>query len=371
METSHGVIATPVFMPVGTQGTVKGLTPKEVGQSGAQCVLGNTYHLWLRPGPEVIAAAGGLHQFIGWPASILTDSGGFQVLSLSHLGCIDEDGATFRSHLNETVRKLTPELAMEVQAALASDIAMVLDVCPPHPCDLRDLREATERTTRWAERSIAAHHIPWQAVFGIVQGGVDVDLRRSSAREIAAMGFDGYGLGGFRVGEERGTMWPALDAALAELPPDRPRYLMGVGEPDDLLDAIAHGVDMFDCVLPTRLGRNGTVMTDNGRVDLRRSSLEGSSAVLDSTCDCAACTHFSVGYIHHLVRSGEELGLRLASLHNVRYLIRLVEGARSAIVDGDFDAYRARRLRHWRRADRAVGSENRARWLQAKAREER
>jgi queuine tRNA-ribosyltransferase len=256
---------------------------------------------------------------------------------------------------------------MAVQAALGSDIAMVLDVCPPHPCPPAELIAATSRTTRWAERSLAAPHAPGQAIFGIVQGGVDLGLRRSSARSLAQMGFDGYGIGGLSVGEERAATWPALDAALAELPSDRPRYLMGVGEPDDLLEAIARGVDMFDCVLPTRLGRNGTVMLPTGRLDLRRTALAGQSGPLDPACDCSVCARFSVGYLHHLVRSGEELGLRLASTHNVRFLLRLAEGARAAILAGRFEEYRSEALRTWRRSDRTAGRENRARWLRARA----
>jgi len=363
LQTTHFAVETPVFMPVGTQGTVKGLLPDELMAMGAQVVLGNTYHLWLRPGHELIARAGGLHTFMGWPRAILTDSGGFQILSLAHLGEVDEEGAILRSHLDDSVRTLTPEDAMEIQAALGSDIAMVLDVCPPYPCPPEQLRDATERTTRWAHRSLVARHAPDQATFGIVQGGTDVDLRRESAAALAAMGFDGYGIGGLSVGEPRSETWPALDAAISALPPGSVRYLMGVGEPDDVLTAIEHGVDMFDCVLPTRLGRNGTAMTPTGRLDLRRTALADRPGPLDAACDCPGCTRFSLGYLHHLVRSGEELGLRLVSLHNVRFLIRLVQEARRAILDGTFATYRDEALARWHGPDRVVGRENRERWV--------
>jgi queuine tRNA-ribosyltransferase len=363
LRTAHFAVETPVFMPVGTQGTVKGLLPDELMAMGAQVVLGNTYHLWLRPGHLLIARAGGLHTFMGWPRAILTDSGGFQILSLAHLGEVDEEGATLRSHLDDSVRTLTPEDAMEIQAALGSDIAMVLDVCPPYPCPPAQLREATQRTTRWAHRSLVSRHAPDQAVFGIVQGGTDVDLRRESAVSLAAMGFDGYGIGGLSVGEPRSETWPALDAALSALPTGSARYLMGVGEPDDVLTAVAHGVDMFDCVLPTRLGRNGSAMTPTGRLDLRRTALADRPDPLDASCDCPGCTRYSLGYVHHLVRSGEELGLRLLSLHNVRFLVRLVQEARRAIVSGTFETYRDEALALWRGPDRVAGRANRERWV--------
>jgi queuine tRNA-ribosyltransferase len=343
-------------MPVGTQSSVKALTPGELKAAQAQCVLANTYHLWLRPGTDVILEAGGLHRFMGWQAPILTDSGGFQVLSLRHLCRISEVGATFRSHLDGEERTLTPELAMEVQAALGSDVAMVLDVCPPHPCTASDLLEATERTLRWAERSLRSQHSPSQAVFGIVQGGTDAQLRRWSASALASMEFDGYGIGGLSVGERREATWPALESAVGALPSDRPRYLMGVGAPGDMLAAIARGVDLFDCVLPTRLGRNGTVLTDSGALNLRASGLASCIGPLQAGCDCPACTRFSVGYLHHLVRAGEDLGLRLASLHNVRFLIRLSQQARRAICEGGFEEMVLAADRRWHNATTFSGT---------------
>jgi queuine tRNA-ribosyltransferase len=261
---------------------------------------------------------------------------------------------------------LSPERAMAIQAALGSDIAMALDVCPPYPCSATDLADATDRTARWARRSLETDHALGQAVFGIVQGGVDLALRRTSAETMASLGFDGYGIGGLSVGEDRDSTWPALEVAVAHLPADRPRYLMGVGSPDDVVEAIARGVDLFDCVLPTRLGRNGSVITSRGRLDLRNAGLARRVDPIDPGCDCFTCTHFSVGYLHHLVRGQEELGLRLASIHNVRYLVRLAKNARQAILDGRFAEFRTSAVPDWRRPDAAVGRANRARWLQAR-----
>jgi queuine tRNA-ribosyltransferase len=339
IETLHGPMTTPTFMPVGTQATVKGLLPNDLRAIGAHCVLANTYHLWLRPGHELVAEAGGLHQFMAWERPILTDSGGFQVMSLAHLRELDEQGVRFRSHLDGSPRELTPELAMEIQAALDSDIAMVLDECPPYPCEPQRLAESTDRTTRWAERSLAATHAPGQSVFVIAQGGMDLDLRARSAQQLAQLRADGFAIGGISVGEARSESWPALEVSIANLPDDRPRYLMGVGTPSDLIEGIARGIDMFDCVLPTRLGRNGAVFTPEGRLNLRNAALAGRPEPIDSNCDCDACSRFSRGYLHHLVRSGEDLGLRLASMHNLRFLLRLAEQARLAILEGRFPAF--------------------------------
>ena len=337
-QTAHGPIHTPAFMPVGTNGAVRGLSPLELDSLGADCVLANTYHLWLSPGERLIERAGGLHAFMGWKGPMLTDSGGFQILSLRQFCNVDEVGATFRSHLDETQRLLTPETAMEVQAVLGSDIAMALDVCPPHDCANNEMEESTRRTLRWAERSLAARHAPGQAVFGIAQGGTDLALRAEAAAALAALPFDGFAIGGLGVGEHRDETWPALDASIECLPPDRPRYLMGVGAPDDLIEGIRRGVDLFDCVLPTRLGRTGMVFTSRGQLDLRRSGSALTDEPIDADCDCLACRHFSVGYLHYLFRSGEELGMRLASLHNVRFLVRLVASAREAIIGGQLGA---------------------------------
>ncbi len=341
LDTPHGAIRTPAFMPVGTNAAVRTLTPSELGRLGAQCVLGNTYHLWLRPGADLVRHAGGLHAFMGWNWPILTDSGGFQVLSLRRFCVVDEVGATFRSHYDGSDHLLTPETAMKVQAALGSDIAMALDVCPPHGSTPVQMREATDRTLRWARRSLEADHALGQAVFGIAQGGTDPVLRAEAATALSELAFDGYGIGGLSVGERRAETWPALTASIEHLPNARPRYLMGVGAPDDLIEGISRGVDLFDCVLPTRLGRTGTVFTGKGEVDLRQTRFHRAEEPIDPTCDCTACANFSLGYLHHLVRAGEELGMRLASLHNVRFLLRLVADARQAICDGVFDAFAA------------------------------
>ncbi len=350
-------------MPVGTAATVKGLTPADLERLGPACILANTYHLWLRPGAEVVQRAGGIHAFMGWPGPVLTDSGGFQLLSLAHLAEVHEGGAEIRSHLDGEVRLLSPERAMAVQASLGSDIAMALDVCPPYPCTREALVEATERTARWARRSLAAEHAHGQAVFGIVQGGVDRELRRASAEAIGSLGFDGFGIGGLSVGEERAATWPALDTALVHLPADRPRYLMGVGSPDDIVEAISRGIDLFDCVLPTRLGRNGAVFTPRGRLDLRNAALASRRDPIDPACDCLACTRFSLGYLHHQVRAREELGLRLASIHNVRFLVRLAAEARKAILEHRFAEFRRAAIREWRRPDAVAGRANREHWL--------
>lgn len=339
LSTPRGCIHTPAFMPVGTLASVKGLDTRELDAAGVECVVANAYHLSLRPGVDVIAQAGGLHAFMGWDRPILTDSGGFQVLSLARLRHIDEQGVTFQDARGEK-RKLTPEAAMEIQAVLAPDIAVVLDVCLPYPCGALETEEAAERTIRWARRSLQARGRFGQPVFGIVQGGVDPVLRRRSAQALASLPFDGYGIGGLSVGETRNVTWPAVEGAVGPLPPDRPRHLMGVGAPDDVTAAIAHGIDLFDCVLPTRLGRSGIALTASGRLDVRSSTLARSVHALDPACICPACSHFSLGYLHHLVRCREDLALRLLSLHNVRFLARLAADARQAIVEGRFDAGR-------------------------------
>jgi queuine tRNA-ribosyltransferase len=334
LRTPHGVIETPAFMPVGTNAAVRGVKPSDLSAIGAECLLANTYHLWLRPGPALIERAGGLHRFMGWDGPILTDSGGFQILSLRQFCLVDESGATFRSHLDGAEHLLAPETAMAVQAALGSDIAMALDVCPPHDAPEHQVEESTARTLRWAERSVVAPHAPGQMVFGIAQGGTDVALRFQAAAALKRLPFDGFAIGGLSVGERREATWPALAASIAGLPDDRPRYLMGVGAPDDVLEGIERGVDLFDCVLPTRLGRTGTVFTPDGDLDLRRPASRLRDGPIDPSCDCAACARFSVAYLHHLIRAGEDLGMRLASLHNIRFLLRLVADARTCMLRG-------------------------------------
>jgi queuine tRNA-ribosyltransferase len=334
LSTAHGVIETPAFMPVGTQATVKALTPEEVHSVGAQVLLGNTYHLALRPGAERISRLGGLHRFMGWDGPILTDSGGFQVFSLDHLVRVTDEGALFRSHLDGSEARFTPESVMEIQRLLGSDIAMAFDQPASWPATPRASGEAMERTRRWAARCLAAPAGDGQLRFGITQGGFDHDLRKASAQALTEMPFDGYGIGGLSLGEPKGLTYELLSVQTTVLPQDRPRYLMGVGTPLDFVEAIVRGVDMFDCVLPTRIARNGSVLTNGGRINLRNRRFLEDPGPLEDGCDCYACSHFSRAYLRHLFMAGEILGHRLASLHNLRMLIRLVSRLRDAIGKG-------------------------------------
>jgi queuine tRNA-ribosyltransferase len=335
LRTAHGDVPTPVFMPVGTKGTVKAVDPDELRRLGSTILLGNTYHLFFRPGAEAVAELGGLHAFMGWDGPILTDSGGFQVFSLRDtlLGC-DEGGVTFRSVYDGEAARFTPESVAAVQALLGSDIAMCLDVCPPADATAADARRAVELTTAWARRQAAAPRAPGQLLFGIAQGGVDPELRRRSVEEIVALGFDGHALGGLSVGESRGATLETVAFAAPLLPANRPRYFMGIGDPLGVLDVVERGIDMFDCVLPTRTGRTGSALTWEGRLNLRNARFARDPGPLEEGCDCPACTRFSRAYIRHLVTQQEILGLRLLTLHNLRFLLRLTAAAREAIVAG-------------------------------------
>lgn len=339
----HGVVHTPCFMPVGTHGAVRGLHPDEVLATGAEIILGNTYHLHLRPGEAVIAELGGLHRFTTWPRAMLTDSGGFQVFSLAGLRRLDEDGVEFTSHIDGSTRRLTPERAMEIQWSLGADVAMAFDHLPPGQSGHDHAREAMERTLRWLDRCRRRHDTlsqgteARQALWPIVQGGVHDDLRLASLRGILATGdWTGVAIGGLSVGEPKPVMRRVLEGLQPHLPADRPRYLMGVGFPDDLLAGIARGVDLFDCVAPTRNGRHGSAWTADGKVQVRRASWRTDDGPLDPTCDCEACTRFARGYIRHLFVAQEQLGQRLVSLHNIRFLVRLAATARQRIMDGSF-----------------------------------
>jgi queuine tRNA-ribosyltransferase len=335
LRTAHGDVPTPAFMPVGTKASVKSLHPDEVRGAGAAILLGNTYHLHFRPGEDLIAELGGLHAFMGWDGPILTDSGGFQVFSLRDtLLAVDDEGVTFRSVYDGERARFTPELAAAIQAKLGSDIAMCLDVCPPAGVPRDELERAVRLTTAWATRRRDAPRAPGQLVFGITQGGSDRVLRSRSVEEITALGFDGYALGGLSVGEPRPELVDAVEWATPLLPADRPRYFMGIGDPDGILDVIARGIDMFDCVLPTRLGRTGTALTSHGRLNLRNARFARDPRPLDERCPCPACTGFSRAYIRHLVNQQELLALRLLSLHNLRFLLDVTLGARSAIESG-------------------------------------
>jgi queuine tRNA-ribosyltransferase len=342
LETAHGPVETPVFMPVGTKATVKAMLPAEVRQLGAQIVLANTYHLAFRPGAERIAALGGVHRFSGWDGPILTDSGGFQVFSLRHTATkVDDDGVRFRSVYDGAEHRFTPELAMDVQRRLGSDIAMAFDECPPAGVDRRRVEAAVRRTGIWAERSRAQPRADGQLGFGIVQGGIDLELRRRSAEQIVALDFDGNALGGLSVGEERPAMLETIEATTALLPADRPRYLMGVGDPIGLVEGIARGVDMFDCVLPTRLGRTGSALVPGGRINLRNAAYASDPGPLVDGCACQTCQTFSRAYIRHLVTQSEISGLRLLTIHNLHFLLDLVRRAREAVAAGRLDALRA------------------------------
>lgn len=339
VTTARGQIRTPCFMPVGTRAAVKALDSADLDLLGTQVMLANTYHLMLRPGADVVRAAGGLHRFMGTDCHILTDSGGYQVFSLEP--AVDDGGVTFRSTYDGDLHRFTPEDAVAVQHDLGADIQMVLDVCPPLPSEPRVVQLAVDRTAAWAARARTAHHRlreegSTQALFGIVQGGVDPVLRSQSAERITALGFDGYGIGGLSVGEPRHEMLPALDAAVQHLPADQPRYLMGVGDPRSIIEAVARGVDMFDCVLPTRLGRHGTVLTAAGRVNLRNRQWKTDPGPLDDTCLCAVCARYSRSYLRHLLMVDEPTVRRLVTLHNVHWILRMVETLRHAIINHTF-----------------------------------
>jgi queuine tRNA-ribosyltransferase len=336
LETPHGAVDTPAFMPVGTQATVKGLTPDQIHATGARMLLANTYHLALRPGEEVVSALGGLHAFMGWDGPILTDSGGFQVFSMADRSRLSESGVAFRSHLDGRLFELTPERAVQIQEALGADVAMCLDHCPALPAEKGAIADAVGRTIRWARRCAGARTRPDQALFGIVQGGSHADLRAECAEALVEIGFDGYAVGGVSVGESREQVRQALEVSTPLLPAGQARYLMGVGRPQDILDAVAAGIDLFDCVLPTRNGRNATCLTDAGPVKLRNAAHRVDPRPVEPGCDCLACRRFSRAYLRHLFLAGEMLGPILASIHNVSYLQRLTARVRQAIRGGRF-----------------------------------
>jgi queuine tRNA-ribosyltransferase len=342
LVTAHGVVDTPVFMPVGSAGTVKAMTPAGVAATGARILLGNTYHLMLRPGAERVAGLGGLHRFMNWPYGILTDSGGFQVMSLAARRIIAEAGVTFRSHLDGSLYELTPERSVAIQHLLGADITMAFDECTPYPSPREAIESSMELTMRWAERS--RHTFidrPGHGIFGIVQGGIDPDLRLRSAATAIDIGFDGYAVGGLAIGEGQQAMFAVLDATVPALPEDRPRYLMGAGKPDDLVGAVKRGIDMFDCVLPTRSGRTAQAFTRHGTVNLRNARHAGDPAPLDSECRCPACTGYSRAYLHHLSRAGEILGSMLLTAHNLQYYADLMAAMRVAIETSSFAVFAA------------------------------
>jgi queuine tRNA-ribosyltransferase len=376
LTTAHGVIDTPAFMPVGTQGSVKAVSPRELREVNAQIVLGNTYHLFVRPGLEVIKHFGGLHKFMNWDGPILTDSGGYQIFSLAKLRKITEEGVNFQNHVDGTPAFVSPEIAMEIQATLGSDIAMTLDECPPYPCEREYAARSLEMTTRWAKRSKAANAqhstlnvqrsteeaeqsairnpqsaIKRQLLFGIVQGATFEDLRKQSAQAIVDLDFDGYAVGGVSVGEPEEEMMRAVDSIEPFLPPGKPRYAMGLGTPPQLLGMIARGMDMFDCVLPTRLARNGTAFTSTGTLNLKNAEFALDKRPIEESCECSTCQEFTRGYIRHLIKAEEILGLRLISLHNLFFYLDLMRRVRSAIDSGAFEAFRKEFVANYKTRD--------------------
>ena len=341
VNTPHGPIETPVFMPVGTAGTVKAMKPEEVRDMGAQIILGNTYHLYLRPGHEVVKAAGGLHKFMNWERAILTDSGGFQVFSLGAMRKISEEGVEFRSHIDGSKHMLSPEKSMEIQNALGSDIMMAFDECAPYPADRNYVKNSLERTTRWLKRCKEYHkNTEQQSLFGIMQGGMYKDLRKQSAEEIVELDLPGYAIGGLSVGEPKEIMYEVMDDCVDYLPADKPRYLMGVGSPDGLFEGVERGIDMFDCVLPTRIARHGLAMTSQGRVNIKNAKYERDFTPLDPNCDCYTCRNYSKAYLRHLFKSDEILSSMLMTTHNLHFLVNTMAGIRKAIEEDRFLEYK-------------------------------
>ena len=366
LRTPRGDVPTPLFMPVATQGSVKAVGPDDLRSVGAKVVLGNTYHLYLRPGTALIERFGGLHRFMRWDGPILTDSGGFQGFSLRNLRRIDENGILFKSHVDGSEHRFTPESTIAAQEAIGADIIMPLDVCAPADAGRREVEAAAERTARWAERSQAAHSRDCQTLFGIVQGGLHEDLRRQSARRITALGFGGYALGGLSVGETKEEMHEITALGASLLTADSPRYLMGVGSPEDLVESVARGIDMFDCVLPTRVARNGALFSADGRVNIYAARYRERDEPPIAGCDCWTCATFSAAYLHHLFRAKELLAYRLASIHNLRFILKMMADMREAIFAGRFESYRRDFHNRFVPTNEAARAEQREKWLRSR-----
>jgi len=364
--TSQGTVPTPAFMPVGSQATVKTLTPDEVKQLGFGMVLANTYHLYLRPGIDIVEKLGGLHAFMAWDGAILTDSGGYQVFSLAPLRRIDDEGVTFRSHIDGSEHFLTPELAVRYQESLGADIIMVLDECPAYDDSREKIRASLTRTHRWARRCQQAHKLEDQALYAIVQGGIYPELRHESVEHLVSLDFPGYGIGGLSIGEPKEVTLSLVEETASRLPENKPRYLMGVGSPEDIVNGVARGVDIFDSALPTRVARNGALFTWRGRCNIRNASFNQTETPLDPDCDCYACRNFSAAYLSHLFRSNELLGLRLATLHNLRFISNLMQKIRSSIVDDTFDAFQREFLASYSTTDEQTRFEQKQRWLRGR-----
>ena len=368
LHTSHGVVPTPAFMPVATQGSVKALDPSDLRALGATILLANTYHLYLRPGISAINKLGGLHAFMGWDGPLLTDSGGFQGFSLEHLRRIDEEGITFKSHIDGSLHTLTPELAIEYQEAMGADVIMPLDVCAPYGSNREALREPLDRTHRWAIRCREPRTRADQALFGIVQGGTDLEMRLESATFLKGLDFPGYAIGGTSIGEPKVLTYQTIQYTAGLLPADRPRYLMGVGSPEDLVEGVAAGIDMFDCALPTRIARNGALFAPTGRVNIDTAPYKEMRDPVQEGCDCYACRNFSAGYLHHLFKAKELLAYRLATIHNLRFIIRLMEDMRESILQGAFADFRRDFHQRFTQPDEKTRHAQKAKWLKAQGR---
>jgi queuine tRNA-ribosyltransferase len=364
LSTPHATVPTPVFLPVGSQGAVKTLTPEEVKSLGFNMVLANTYHLYLRPGIGVIEKLGGLHNFMGWDGAILTDSGGYQVFSLAPLRDVNDEGVTFRSHIDGSQHHLTPELAIQYQESLGADIIMVLDECPAHDDSLEKVKKATERTHRWAERCLEAHKRPGQALYAIVQGGLFRELRRQSAEYLTSLDFPGYAIGGLSIGEPKKVTMTMVEETAALLPEGKPRYLMGVGSPEDIVESVARGCDIFDSALPTRVARNGALFTWQGRVNITNAAYSNLKQPIVADCNCYACRNFSAAYLHHLFNAGELLAYRLATMHNLSFISELMAKIRGAIADGTFPGFRKDFLANYQPTDEPTRLTQKHKWLE-------
>jgi len=364
LATPHGLIPTPVFLPVGSQGAVKTLTSQEVKALGINMVLANTYHLYLRPGIGVIEKLGGLHNFMGWEGAILTDSGGYQVFSLAPLRKVSDEGVTFRSHIDGSRHHLTPELAIRYQEALGADIIMVLDECPPHDDSFDKVKKATDRTHRWAERCLKAKKRPGQALYAIVQGGLFPELRRQSAEYLASLDFPGYAIGGLSIGEPKKVTLAMIEGTVVFLPETKPRYLMGVGSPEDIVEAVARGCDIFDSVLPTRVARNGALFTWQGRKNITNAVYADMEQPIVADCDCYTCRNFSAAYLHHLFNAGELLAYRLATIHNLSFITELMGKIRGAILNGTFVSFKKDFLANYRPTDEPTRLSQKQKWLE-------
>jgi len=366
LVTPHGTVPTPVLLPVGSQGAVKTLTPQEVSNIGISMVLANTYHLYLRPGIPVIEKVGGLHNFMGWDGAILTDSGGYQIFSLARLRQVNDDGVVFRSHIDGSQHLLTPELVIEFQEALGADVIMVLDECPAHNDGFEKVQKAMNRTHNWAERCQRAHRRGDQALYAIVQGGTFPQLREESAKFLTSLGFAGYGIGGLSIGEPKSVTLDMTEQTVALLPEDKPRYLMGVGSPEDIIECVARGVDMFDSALPTRVARNGALFTRSGRVNIQNAVYSQMEQPVDSECDCYTCRTFSAAYLHHLFKSQELLSYRLATIHNLTFMSNLMSKIRGAIIAGTFNSFKDSFLSSYSPTDEQTRLNQKQKWLESR-----